>query len=171
MKNESVLRFDAQMINALSKSAKDSPRQRANKNIHPHYQDAVQRLFISMCPDSYVRPHRHTQDYKWEFFMVVSGRLDILLFEEDGTLTERIPLEAGGETFGVEIPPNTWHATVCYEPVTFVEVKQGPYEITEDKNFALWSPPEGDNRVPAFLQTLKTAEVGQLLSMPESASV
>lgn len=64
---------DIQLFNhaqrkALKESAKASPRRRANHNVHKSYEDLVQRLFIAMEPDSYVRPHRHTQQHKWEFF-------------------------------------------------------------------------------------------------------
>ena len=41
-----------------------------------------------------------------------------------------------------------------------MEVKQGPYEVTDDKGFASWSPEEGSDQVPNFLASLKQAAVG-----------
>ena len=152
--------FDKALFETLKQSAEESPRRRANLNVHKSYTDMVQRLFIAMMPDSYVRPHRHVQSHKWEFFMVVEGELDILFFSDDGDVENRVTLTAGGETSGIEIPPNTWHATVCHSPVVFMEVKQGPYEVTDDKSFASWSPEEGSDQVPNFLASLKQAAVG-----------
>ena len=156
---------DIQLFNhaqrkALKESAKASPRRRANHNVHKSYEDLVQRLFIAMEPDSYVRPHRHTQQHKWEFFMAVEGSIDLLFFDDNAVLTKRITLSAGGDCVGVEIPPNVWHATVCFEPVVFMEVKQGPYEVMDDKGFASWAPEEGDVAVAPFLEKLKKAELG-----------
>ena len=152
--------FDRAAFATLKNEAAISPRKRANLNVHQSYDDIVQRLFIAMLPDSYVRPHQHIQRHKWEFFMVVEGALDLLFFDEHGAVTNRITLEAGGECTGLEIPPHTWHATVCFEPVVFMEVKQGPYDVTEDKGFAPWSPEEGSAEVPAFLAKLKSANIG-----------
>ena len=105
--------FDSDVFSSLKRDAELSPRRRANYNVHEHYDDVVQRLFIAMMPDSYVRPHRHTQAHKWEFFMVLEGSIDILFFDDDGCLTKRVTLQAGGECCGLQIPPLTWHATVC----------------------------------------------------------
>lgn len=157
--------FDLELLSELRAQAEASPRRRAHHNVHEDYQQPVQRLFVCMLPDSYVRPHRHSQPYKWEFFMVVDGCLELLFFDDEGTLTERMALGPGSDCFGVEIPPNTWHATVCNAPVTFVEVKQGPYEVTDDKDFASWAPAEGDEGVPEFLQQMKLLRPNQTLKI------
>lgn len=157
---DNIKYFDKGLFSELKKTAVESPRRRANFNVHKSYTDMVQRLFIAMMPDSYVRPHRHVQPHKWEFFMVVEGELDILFFDDEGLVKNKVTLTANGETSGIEIPPNTWHATVCHRPVVFMEVKQGPYEVTDDKGFASWSPQEGSDLVPRFLAMLKRAEVG-----------
>lgn len=153
--------FDQEFLSELRAQAEASPRRRSHHNVHEDYKQAVQRLFVCMLPDSYVRPHRHSQSHKWEFFMVVDGCLELLFFDDEGTLTDRMALGPGSDTLGVEIPPNTWHATVCNAPVTFVEVKQGPYEVTDDKDFAAWAPAEGDDEVPEFLLKLKSLRPGQ----------
>ncbi|OJF68850.1 hypothetical protein BK026_08615 [Alteromonas sp. V450] len=163
-------RFDRPLFDALKKRAEQNPRSRANHNIHSSYRDQVQRLFIAMMPDSYVRPHRHQQSHKWEFFMVLEGELELLFFDEHGVLTERLNLEAGGENSGVEIPTNVWHATICRNPVVFMEVKQGPYDESEDKGFASWAPEEGASCVPDFLSSLKNAPVGKSFASEHDVS-
>tara|TARA_Y100001968_G_scaffold317349_1_gene346254 strand:- start:359 stop:901 length:543 start_codon:yes stop_codon:yes gene_type:complete len=158
-----IKRFDKTLFENLKAQADRSSRRRAHLNVHNNYQDPVQRLFIAMMPDSYVRPHRHTQPHKWEFFMVLDGELDLIFFDEQGRCEQRISLCANGETSGVEIPPNVWHATTCHSPVVFMEVKQGPYEVTDDKGFAPWSPEEGSALVPDFLARVKQVREDEYL--------
>ncbi len=160
-----IKRFDSKTFNALKAKAAQSERRRANLNVHASYEDIVQRLFIAMMPDSYVRPHRHVQSHKWEFFMVLEGELELIFFDDNATVTERLVLSSSGECSGVEIPPNVWHATVCHNPVVFMEVKQGPYNVNEDKGFAQWAPEEGTVQVPDFLNVLKNVSVGDEVSM------
>lgn len=158
---DTIKYFDKHTFDALLSKAEQSERRRANLNVHGSYEDVVQRLFIAMMPDSYVRPHRHVQAHKWEFFMVLEGELTLIFFDDDSSVTKRVVLNANGDCKGIEIPPNVWHATVCEAPVVFMEVKQGPYEVTGDKGFAEWAPCEGSLDVPAFLQRLKVVNVGQ----------
>lgn len=93
---------------------------------------------------------------------MVQGHISFLLFSEDGVCSHRYELSATGEVKGIEIPPNVWHCAVPGdEAATFFEVKQGPYIATDDKGFASWSPPEGDQKVSNFLQALKQLQPGQ----------
>lgn len=154
--------FDAQMFATLDKNAKESARDRSNCNIHDDYSSPVQRLFITLYPNSYVRPHIHVEPSKWEFFLMVSGEISFLLFSEEGECTHRFELSADGESKGIEIPPDTWHCVVPKtEAATFFEVKQGPYVAIDDKGFASWSPAEGEPGVPTFLEGLKALNVGE----------
>lgn len=154
--------FDQSFYQNLTETAQNAPRLRTNENLHENYESLVQRLFIAMEPDSYVRPHRHMESNKWEFFFVVKGRLLFLLYNENGTVEKRIELVAGGETQGLEIPPNTWHSTVALESGTvFFEVKEGPYVLTSDKGFAPWAPAEGDAEVADYIHKLTHINVGE----------
>lgn len=157
------LTFDTAFCTQLLEKAQVSPRRRAHFNVHETYTDMVQRLYVAMLPDSYVRPHKHSQPTKWEFFMVVQGSIDLLFFDDAGTLVLRQALTAGGECFAMQIPPNTWHATICREPVVFFEVKQGPYEALTDKNFASWSPEEGASSVEDFTSKMASLVIGDSL--------
>ena len=57
---------------APSQQAQQSPRQRANCNLHPQLDDPIQRLAIAMEPGTYVRPHRHP--HTWELLYPLRGR-------------------------------------------------------------------------------------------------
>jgi cupin fold WbuC family metalloprotein len=127
----------------LSAEARLSPRRRRNRNLH-EMDDIVHRLFNAIEPGSYVRPHRHLSPPKAETMVVVSGRLGLLVFEEDGAVQETAVLEAGGETFGVEVPAGAWHSFVSLAPGTVVfEAKAGPYVPPGGGDSAPWAPEEG----------------------------
>ncbi len=127
----------------LSAEARLSPRRRQNRNLH-EMGDVVHRLFNAIEPGSYVRPHRHLSPPKAETMVVVSGRLGLLVFDEDGAVKETTVLEAGGETFGVEVPAGTWHSFVSLTPGTVVfEAKEGPYVAPGGGDSAPWAPEEG----------------------------
>ncbi|WP_149865494.1 WbuC family cupin fold metalloprotein [Catenovulum maritimum] len=154
--------FNSDFFKPLIAQSQDSARRRSNTNLHQGPNDAVQRLFIAMEPDSYVRPHKHKEANKWEFFFVVKGSLLFITYTPEGIVTDKVILTAGGENQGLEIPPNVWHSTVALESETvFFEVKEGPYIATDDKGFAAWSPAEGDASVAGYINKLKTVEIGE----------
>lgn len=154
--------FDQNFYAKLTDTAQTAERRRTNENLHSDYSSPVQRLFIAMEPDSYVRPHKHIESNKWEFFFVVKGKLLFLLYSPEGVVEKKVVLEAGGEVQGLEIPPNTWHSTVALETGTvFFEVKEGPYTVTNDKGFARWAPAEGDKEVATYISKLMNINVGE----------
>jgi cupin fold WbuC family metalloprotein len=57
--------LDNATLTELLATAADSPRRRANHNIHPVLEDPVQRFFNAMQPGTYVRPHRHSMPPRW----------------------------------------------------------------------------------------------------------
>ena len=130
-------------VRRLSAEARISPRLRKNRNLH-EMDDVVHRLFNAIEPGSYVRPHRHLSPPKAETMVVVSGRLGLLVFDDSGGVLEKIVLEAGSETFGVEVPAGTWHSFVSLAAGTVVfEVKEGPYVSPGGSDSAPWAPEEG----------------------------
>jgi cupin fold WbuC family metalloprotein len=135
-------------IAALALQAVESERKRAHLLLHAGLDDQVQRLMIVMQPGTYVRPHHHSR--QWEMLILLQGRGEVLRFSEDGKLLGGIEMNAGAPV--VQIPMGAWHGFVVREPDTAVmEVKPGPYQPNE---FADWALPEGDPRVPAFLQSM-----------------
>src|SRR3990172_8115296 len=111
-------RIDTALLDSLTKQAKESPRHRAHFNLHPELNDPVQRLCIAMEPETYVRPHRHSDPESWEGLMILRGSLALNIFDENGKVVERIILNAQGPVTAVEFPRNTWHAPVSLESGT-----------------------------------------------------
>jgi cupin fold WbuC family metalloprotein len=149
------------MISGLTAQAQQSPRARTNLNLHAQYDDPVQRLLIAIEPGSYVRPHRHLEANKWELFLIVSGRIAAVFFDDEGRIQERILLSPQGPGHGFEIVAGQWHTVVALEPGTvFFEVKPGPFMPTSDKDFAIWAPAEGEVRCAEFLDWFEYGKLG-----------
>ncbi len=120
---------------ALSQQATQSPRLRANTNLHTDLADPIQRLAIAMEPDTLILPHRHP--HTWEILTALRGRFTVLVFDDAGTVIERAAL--GDEVSVVEIPAGGWHAVLSRDAGAVIfEVKHGPYTPISDADVANW---------------------------------
>ena len=126
----------AAMLDALAMQAQQSPRRRANHNLHGELGDPVQRLAIAMEPDTLVLPHRHPQT--WEMLFPLRGRFLVLHFDATGRVTERTVL--GEECRVLENPAGAWHAVLSLDQGGVIfEVKQGPYMPVGAADQAPWA--------------------------------
>lgn len=154
-------RIDDALIGELAARAAGSERRRANHNLHTELSDPVQRFLNAIEPESFVPVHRHTDPERWELFIALSGRVAVLTFDDDGRVLAREELAAAGPLRGIEIPVGAWHTVVALESGTVLfELKEGPYARVSDKDFAPWSPREGDERAAALLEWYRTARPG-----------
>jgi cupin fold WbuC family metalloprotein len=132
----------------MAGEAIQSERKRVHLLLHAGHGDQVQRLIIVLQPGTYVRPHHHPE--QWEMLILLQGRGELLRFGPAGEIVGRS--EMSGLAPVVQIPVGMWHGFRVIEPGTAImEVKPGPYRPSE---FADWAPPEGDARVPDFLQQI-----------------
>jgi cupin fold WbuC family metalloprotein len=150
--------INKQVLDQLTENARHSPRLRKNWNIHPRDDFPSQRLLNAMEPSSYIRPHRHLDPNKDETFLVVRGRLGVILFSDSGQVTGSVLLDTAGATLGIDIPAGVFHTAVSLaEGTVFFEAKAGPYlPLTEDEK-APWSPEEDSAEVGEYLYSLKRA--------------
>ena len=150
-----MTQLDHATLADLFRQAKAAPRLRSHLLLHSGHDDQVQRLVIALCAGTYVRAHRHSE--QWEILTLLQGRMDLLLFSPDGRLSERIALGAGRTTL-VQIPPGQVHCGVVVEDETAIlEVKPGPFRANE---FEAWSPEEGSADAAAFVDWAMRAEIG-----------
>ena len=147
------------LLEELASRAAGNPRARAHHNIHASPEDPVQRFLVVARPESYFRPHRHAS--RSELALVVRGRVDVLTFDDTGRVMARYAVGEGSDSLAYETPQGTWHTVVPGpEGVTFLEVKQGPYDPVTAAEFASWAPAEGDASVPRFRAWLRAAQAG-----------
>lgn len=142
-------------LDQLSREAAQSTRRRKNLNMHDDYTDPCQRLFNAIEPGTYIRPHRHSDPPKAECFMAVRGRMVLIVFDDVGEIEQVVPFGAGCDAVAIELPPGLWHTLIVQEPGSiFFETKPGPYVSLSDKDFAPWSPVEGELEADVYLFNL-----------------
>ena len=149
-------RFDNDFLDQLASKARVNERRRAHHNVHETLDEKCQRLFVSMEPDSYVAPHRHSNPAKPEFFLGVRGHLVLFILNDDGQVMEAINIGPGQPLIGCDVPPNTWHTVVSMESSSvFVEAKPGPYQPIDTGDVALWSTGDPEEQ-QAYIRWLKS---------------
>jgi len=147
-------------LDELSRQAAQSPRLRANLNLHDELSDPVQRLAIAMEPGTYVRPHRHP--HTWELLTPISGRFLVLHFDEDGTVTARTVL--GEDCRVLENPAGAWHAVLSLDAGGVIfEVKLGPYQPLAESDQAPWSAHGDDPEAANLMAWYASAQIGDRL--------
>ena len=157
MANSKIQLINQDLLQRVSKKAKEAPRRRINHNFH-QLPDPVQRFLNGIEPDSYIRPHRHIDPLKDEIFLVLKGKGAVFIFEEDGTISETCLLDPEKDLWGVDIPGGLYHCIISLEEGSvFYEVKQGPYLPATAKHFASWAPEENTPESQKYLEKLKAA--------------
>lgn len=148
--------IDRKLLDEVGREARNSPRLRKNRNFHDGDAAPAQRLLNAVEPGSYIAPHRHLASTKDETFIVLRGRIGLVLFDDKGKVDQTIVIEAGGDVNGVDIPHGTWHSLVSLQPGSvFFEAKAGPYLPFTAEEKAPWAPAERDVGVEEYLCRLQ----------------
>lgn len=143
------------LLDELSQKAAASKRKRMNLNFHEEYSDPMNRMLNAFEPGTYVQPHKHENPDKREVFIVLRGRLLLVIFDNTGNPVDFVLLDPQQGNHAIEIPPGVWHSVISLASGTVVyEIKDGPYEQSVDKNFASWAPREGDVDCDNYLARL-----------------
>jgi cupin fold WbuC family metalloprotein len=144
-----------QTLANLSEKAAKSPRLRKNLNLHEFAGDTLQRMLNAFEPGTYICPHKHENPDKRELFILMKGRILIVIFDNDGKVTNSILLDKEKGNYAVEIAPRTWHSVISLKKGSVAcEIKDGPYNEKTDKKFAPWAPLESDATAADYLQAL-----------------
>lgn len=160
LSNINMKSLNQESLAKLFSEAKLSTRKRMNHNFHGELNDNVQRFFNAMQPGTYVRPHCHHGDNRWEFFVIVSGEAVVVTFDATGKLSNRLVLNPHSANVAIEIPGDTWHTLAAIQPNTLLfECKTGPYQKLSDKDFAQWAPPENNNKTQNFIEWFINGEL------------
>ncbi len=152
--------LDDRKIDELTLEAEKSPRKRVHFCFHPENDSSIHKLYIAAQPGSYIRPHRHVGDGRWEMLTIIKGEGILFIFDEDGEIISKNVLSTDGPLYSIEFEENTWHSfVVTANDTVFQEIKAGPYMKPDPSDFAGWAPLEGDPGVEPFLNELKSAEL------------
>lgn len=160
MNEQKIQRIDAQLLDELLCKAADSPRRRTILRLHSGDHEHCHRMLNALKSGTYVRPHRHVNEHNSEGFIVLRGRLALLIFDETGNVieAESCILDAAAGQFGMDIAPHIWHTLVALQDTVIYEVKGHPaggYVEESAKNFAPWSPEENSVEAMSYLGKLE----------------
>ena len=149
--------IDARLMARLLEEARRSPRRRVNHNFHGSPAEDPNRFLNVMVAGTYVAPHRHLTVPKPEVFVVLEGRLDLFIFDDEGRVEGRIAIGEGAPDgrVGIDLAAGIWHTIAVPGPYVVVfEVKPGGYDPATDKQFAPWAPREGEPGAEEYLARL-----------------
>jgi len=146
------------LLAQLSAEARQNQRLRKNYNIHPSDESRCHRLLNAIEPASYIRPHCHLDPEKDETFILISGRLGIVVFANDGEIAETVELSHTSGNLVADIPHGVFHTAVSLESGTlFFEAKAGPYRQLCAGEISSWAPSEdAEPLVQSFLANLRS---------------
>jgi cupin fold WbuC family metalloprotein len=154
--SDAVVLVGAEDIARLKSDAARNPRQRIRLCAHSGVDDTLHEMLIVHTNHTYVRPHKHLG--KSESFHVIEGKVDVVLFDEGGAVTDTIPMGdvASGRPFFYRIASPIFHTLLIRSHVlVFHETTGGPFRRA-DTVFAPWAPEDGDPAaVRAFLDSVE----------------
>ena len=117
--------IDKSLLDGLFAQAKDSPRQRQNHDMRTSGDDRSQRMLNALLPGTKVAIHRHP--HSAESVICLCGRLNEVVFDDNGNEIERICLCPDEGRYGCQIPAGAWHTVEVLEPSVILEAKDGRY--------------------------------------------
>ncbi len=122
---------------------------------HKTMDDTLQRMINSMQPGTYLRPHKHEDPDKREVFIALTGKFVVIEFDAKGNIRDFMILNPTTNEYAAEVDARVFHTVICLEPNSSAyELKDGPYNPIDDKNFASWAPKEGDKDCDNYNQKL-----------------
>jgi len=151
-----MIKISKELISSVSNTAKINQRLRQHYNFHHNYQETLQRLLNACEPESYFRPHNHSDSNILEILLLVRGAILIVIFDDDGKIIDHLELSEQSGHFGAEILAHEWHCTIALEPGSVMyEIKQGPFNEKTPKVFAPWSTPENSVDAQYFNENIR----------------
>lgn len=150
-----VVRVTAADMTEVARRSICSTRKRSRLCTHPTATDPLHEMLICLARGTYVRPHRHVG--KSESFHIIEGELDVVLFHDDGTLREVIPMGPyqTNATFFYRLMEPCFHTVLVKTPrVLFHETTNGPFSASEN-DYPPWAPVENADNVAEYLDSLR----------------
>ena len=124
-----------EILDELSEKAKASERLRCNLDLRNSVEDKSQRMLNALEPGTLMPIHRHHASS--ETVVILRGRIRWIFYDENGTETERVVLDADGDLRMLNVEKDRWHSLECLESGSVLyESKDGPYHpLEEDEVF------------------------------------
>lgn len=151
VQNSEVLYSDEPIVTAaqsdirhLIRLSADNPRKRVRLCAHKDPQRLLHEMLIIHERSAYVRPHQHPG--KSESMHVISGEVDIVVFDSQGGVSEVIEMGdyASGKIFYYRMEAPLFHMLIIRSDVlVFHETTDGPFKAGASE-FPDWAPDGAD---------------------------
>jgi cupin fold WbuC family metalloprotein len=142
---DQIVRLGPQQIDFLKRQAAANARGRARICAHQSDDDRLHEMLIAISAHSYVHPHKHVR--KIESFHIVEGIVDVVMFDDAGSVVDIIELGdvSTRRNFYYRLPSGLFHTLLIHTEFLIVhEVTNGPF-IRDENLLAPFAPPEARN--------------------------
>ena len=149
--NAEVIYSDLEIVTASSADIKHlealssvNPRNRVRLCAHNSPENTLHEMLIIHERSAYVRPHKHPG--KSESMHVISGRVDLVVFDDAGEVTQVIEMGdyASGFVFYDRVEKPVFHTLIIRSDVlVFHETTNGPFQLGAT-DFPSWAPDGSD---------------------------
>lgn len=119
-----MIQINKKLISELLGKASINPRLRHSFDLR-NPQDGGQRMLNALMPGTVVPIHRHPTSN--ENVILIYGKLDEIIFDDEGREIERTSLDSSISNFGCVVPVGTWRSIEVLEPSILYEAKDGKY--------------------------------------------
>src|SRR4030042_3603215 len=123
-----IVKAGYQDIEFFKVKSKNNQRKRIRLCAHRGIEDKVHEMLIVHTKDTYVRPHKHLN--KSESFHIIEGSADVVVFDDDGNITEVIQMGdySSGRKFYYRISDPYYHTlNITSQFLLFHETTKGPF--------------------------------------------
>lgn len=152
MATDKVVRFDRHYVELIKQSAEKNSRGRARICAHREPTDTLHEMLIAIRSDSYIRPHRHHQ--KVESFHLIEGSVDVVVFDDDGSISEVVELSIEGN-FYYRLDSPKYHTLLIHSPLLVMhEITNGPFNVALS-DWGSFSPTEGSEESSEYISQLR----------------
>lgn len=118
--------INKELLDEITRQAKESPRLRMNYNLHDNLDAKAQKLLNALEPGTILPIHRHPNTT--ETYLLLRGKLNVILYNDKKEVLETMHLDTANGNYGLDIPAGQWHSIEVLESGTVIlEVKDGPY--------------------------------------------
>ena len=119
--------INEEILDELTAKAKENPRLRCNLDMRNTLEDQSQRMLNALEPGTVLPIHRHLRSS--ETAVILRGRIQWIFYDDAGSETERVTLDADGPLRMLVVEQGRWHSLLCLDPGSVLfESKDGKYE-------------------------------------------
>lgn len=121
------MKFDKELLDALTEEAKKSPRLLMNRDMRTSSEDSSQRMLNALEPGTELPIHHHRKTT--ETVVILRGSTTQYFYDNECNITETVTITAGTPDCGMQVEQGRRHKLISHQSGTIIfEAKDGAYE-------------------------------------------